>query len=32
MHLRYDSRWYSALFASAVPLAALIIAVVALSE
>jgi cytochrome c oxidase subunit 4 len=32
MHLRYDSRWYSALFASAVPLAALIITVVALSE
>ena len=31
MHLRYDSRWYSALFASAVPFAVLIIAVLALS-
>jgi cytochrome c oxidase subunit 4 len=32
MHLRYDSRWYSALFAAAVPFAALIIAVLALSQ
>ena len=32
MHLRYDSRWYSALFAAAVPFAALIITVLALSQ